>query len=240
VLYAIIGDIHGNLHALSAVLKEVRQAGVDRVLCVGDLVGYGAHPAECMQLVREMQMLTVGGNHDWAVAGKVSIQYFNADARDSVEWTREHLCEEEIKELTATDLVAITEDVTLVHSTLFAPEEFDYMQTLFDVQLSFKHLQTGICFCGHSHVPVMLLNGESVECFLTPELELSNGQQAIVNVGSVGQPRDLDPRACYVLYDSALRKVTMRRAEYDVHAASESILQAGLPITNARRLVLGR
>jgi len=240
VLYAILGDIHGNLHALRAVLEEVEDAGADRVLCVGDVVGYGAHPGECMQAVRELNALTVGGNHDWAVAGKVSIQYFNADARDSVEWTRERLSEDEIKELTATDLLAILDDVTLVHSTLFAPEEFDYMQTLFDVQLSFKHLRTGICFCGHSHVPVMLLNGESVECFLTPELTLEEGQRAIINVGSVGQPRDLDPRACYVLYDTELRKVTMRRIEYDVHAATESILQAGLPITNARRLVLGR
>jgi len=240
VLYAVLGDIHANLHALNAVLKEVRDAGVDRVLCVGDVVGYGAHPAECMQAVRELDALSVGGNHDWAVAGKVSIQYFNADARDSVEWTRERLSDDEIKELTATDLLAILDDVTIVHSTLFAPEEFDYMQTLFDVQLSFKHLQTGICFCGHSHVPVMLLNGETVECFLAPDLTLEEGQRAIINVGSVGQPRDLDPRACYVLYDTELRKVTMRRVEYDVHAASESILQAGLPITNARRLVLGR
>ncbi len=132
------------------------------------------------------------------------------------------------------------DDVTIVHSTLFAPEEFDYMQTLFDVQLSFKHLQTGICFCGHSHVPVMLLNGESVDCFLAPELVLKEGQRAIINVGSVGQPRDLDPRACYVLYDTERRRATMHRVEYDVHAASDSILQAGLPITNARRLVLGR
>ena len=238
--YAVLGDIHGNLHAFQAVLEDARAAGVDRVLCVGDVVGYGAQPAECMQIMRELKPLIVGGNHDWGVAGRVSIQYFNADARDSVEWTRDQLSEQEIAELNALDLVAISDDVTIVHSTLFAPEEFDYMQTLFDVQLSFKHLQTSICFCGHSHVPVMLLDGASVECFLAPELTLIEGQRAIINVGSVGQPRDLDPRACYFLYDSELRKVTMRRIEYDVHATSDSILSAGLPITNARRLVLGR
>jgi len=240
VLYAVLGDIHGNRQALVAVLKDAEEAGVDRVLNVGDVVGYGAEPAECMEIMRERDAVSVCGNHDWAVGGKVSIQYFNADARDSVEWTREALSAEQIEELKAAELVAVIEEVTLVHSTLFAPEEFDYMQTLFDVQLSFKHLETGICFCGHSHVPVMLLNGVSVECFLAPELELEQGQRAIVNVGSVGQPRDLDPRACYFLYDSDRRKVTMRRVEYDVHAASASILKAGLPITNARRLVLGR
>jgi len=213
VLYAVLGDIHGNRQALVAVLKDAEEAGVDRVLNVGDVVGYGAEPAECMEIMRERDAVSVCGNHDWAVGGKVSIQYFNADARDSVEWTREALSAEQIEELKAAELVAVIEEVTLVHSTLFAPEEFDYMQTLFDVQLSFKHLETGICFCG---------------------------QRAIVNVGSVGQPRDLDPRACYFLYDSDRRKVTMRRVEYDVHAASASILKAGLPITNARRLVLGR
>lgn len=240
MLYAVIGDVHGNLHALKAVLDDIAATGVEQVLCVGDIVGYGAHPAQCMEAMRELSAVTVGGNHDWGVADKVSIQYFNADARDSVDWTRQNLSDADIEELKATTLTALVEDVTLVHSTLFAPEEFDYMQTAFDVQLSFKHLETGICFCGHSHVPVMLLNGASVECFLTPELELAKGQRAIVNVGSVGQPRDLDPRASYALYDAEHRKVIMRRVEYDVHGAADSILKAGLPITNARRLVLGR
>ncbi|MFW6189417.1 MAG: metallophosphoesterase family protein [Planctomycetota bacterium] len=240
MLYAVLGDIHANLHALDAVLEDVECAGADRVVCVGDVVGYGAYPEECLERVREREMLIVGGNHDWAVAGKVPIRYFNADARDAVEWTRDHLDQPQLERLGEADLTITVDDFTLFHSTLFAPEEFDYLQTMFDIRLCFKHLQTRLGFCGHSHVPVMLVENEEIDCLLTPELELRPDRRAIINVGSVGQPRDFDPRASYVLYDDQEQRVYLRRVEYDLHSASESILQAGLPITNARRLILGR
>jgi diadenosine tetraphosphatase ApaH/serine/threonine PP2A family protein phosphatase len=240
LLYAVLGDIHANAHALRAVVADVEDAGVDGILCVGDIVGYGAFPGECMEIVRELGAITVGGNHDWAVAGRTDITYFNSDARDAVEWTREALSEEQVERLAGMPLTLDLENLTIFHSTLFAPEDFEYMQTLFDVQMSFNRLETRLGFCGHSHVPAMLCEGTPIDCMLVPELELEPERRYIVNVGSVGQPRDLDPRACYVLYDDARETVRLRRVEYDVHAASESILDAGLPITNARRLVLGR
>ncbi len=238
--YAVIGDIHGNRHALEAVLEQIEQVGVDSTLCVGDIVGYGAFPADCLHIVREIADANVAGNHDWAVAGKVDIRYFNADARDAVEWTRANMPKEEVEAVGEAPLTVTLDGLTIVHSTLFAPEEFDYMQTQFDVQLAFRHLETPIAFCGHSHVPVMLLEGSPPECLTVCDLELPSARRAIINVGSVGQPRDLDPRACYAIYDEEERKVWLNRVDYDVHAAADSVREAGLPITNARRLVLGR
>ncbi len=240
MLYAVLGDIHGNLHAFEAVMADVDQAGVDCVLCVGDVVGYGAYPAECLQAVRDMEATVVAGNHDWATVGKIGLDYFNADARDSIEWTQEALGEGELEWLSGRELVWTLDDITLVHSTLFSPEYFDYMQTLYDVRLSFEHMESHIAFCGHSHVPVMFFDGDPVDCFLEREVDVPPDRRVIINVGSVGQPRDLDPRACYGIYDTDEQKVYMRRVEYDIHSASESIVAAGLPNTNAARLVLGR
>jgi len=240
VLYAVLGDIHGNLHALEAVLEDLREAGAERVLCVGDIVGYGANPRECVAAVRGLDAEVVAGNHDWAVLDKIGIECFNADARDSVLWTRRRLQEEDFAYLDSIRLVSVLDGITLVHSSLFSPEYFDYMFTLFDVQLAFNHQQTPICFVGHSHVPAMFTATQPINCFLAPEFELEQNQKAIVNVGSVGQPRDLDPRACYVLYESERRLVRMRRVEYDVQAAADQIEAAGLPATNAARILLGR
>jgi diadenosine tetraphosphatase ApaH/serine/threonine PP2A family protein phosphatase len=240
VLYAVLGDIHANLHALEAVLDDIDEAGADRVLCVGDVVGYGAYPEECVEMLQDLDPLLVAGNHDWAVIGKIGVDYFNADARDSIEWTREQLDDGQLGYLRNKELVASVDGITLVHSTVFSPEYFDYMQTLYDVRLAFDHLQTRMCYCGHSHVPVMFRDTQPVDCFLVPEFDLDPDERIIINVGSVGQPRDLDPRACYVLHDSEEERIYMRRVEYDIHTASESIVAAGLPSTNAARLVLGR
>ncbi len=240
MLYALLGDIHSNLHALQAVLDDLEEAGVERVLCVGDLVGYGAFPNECIELTRELDPLAVAGNHDWAVVEKIGRDYFNADARDSIKWTCGQITEANRAYLNSLELVETIDDVTIVHSTLFSPEYFDYLQTLYDVKLCFDRLETSICFCGHSHVAVMFTDTQPVDCFLEPDYDVPEDRKMIVNVGSVGQPRDLDPRACYVLYDEEAGTISLRRVEYDIHAASEAIAEAGLPSTNAARLVLGR
>lgn len=238
--YGVLGDVHGNLEALSGVLADAHEAGAERLLCVGDVIGYGANPKECIDLLREHDAAVVAGNHDWAAVDKVGIEYFNADARDSIEWTREQLSDLDLEYLNRMPLVNTLDDVTLVHSSPFSPEYFDYVQTLYDVRLAFDHLRTRICFVGHSHIPVMFLNSEPVDYFLRAELDLPPDRRVIVNVGSVGQPRDLDPRACYVIWDADQGRVSVRRVEYDLHAASERMVAAGLPLTNAARIVLGR
>lgn len=240
MLYAVLGDIHGNLEALEGVLADAREAGAERILSVGDVIGYGADPRGCLAVMQEQDALMVGGNHDYAGADKFSLDYFNADARDSIEWTREQLTDEDRDLLAALPLVETVDEITLVHSSPFSPEYFDYIQTLYDVQLAFEHLQTKVCFIGHSHVPVIFLNSSPAEYFLQDEFDIPDDVEVMVNVGSVGQPRDLDPRACYVLYDSDDRQIQVRRVHYNLLSASERMVAAGLPSTNAARIVLGR
>jgi diadenosine tetraphosphatase ApaH/serine/threonine PP2A family protein phosphatase len=240
VRYAVIGDIHSNLQALRAVLDDIERVGADAILCVGDLVGYGADPSECVRLLKEREAVVVAGNHDWAVVEKIDVGYFNADARDSIEWTRQQLSEEELAYIHRLDLVEVVDEITVVHSSPFSPEYFDYIQTRYDVELAFSHLETPLCFIGHSHVPIFLVDDDPPDYFLEPEFRLPPDKDVIVNVGSVGQPRDLDPRSCYVLYDAEEKMLQIRRLDYDLHTASESMTAAGLPPTNAARIVLGR
>jgi len=240
VLYGIIGDIHSNLTALEVVLDELHEAGVDDILCLGDVVGYAAHPSECLQIVREEATAIVAGNHDWAAAGKVDTSCFNADARDSAKWTSNHLSDEQLYFLANLPLTTTVDDITLAHSTLYSPEYFDYVQTKHQARMCFERQQTSVAFVGHSHVPVIFVDDEPVKYFLRPQYTVPDDGRALINVGSVGQPRDMDPRAAYGLYDSESRTVYLRRIEYDIDSEAEAIKEAGLPSTNARRLKVGR
>jgi len=239
--YAVIADIHANLHAFEAVLDDMKTQSIDRVLCLGDIVGYGANPVECLEIVRGFDApLVVAGNHDWAVVGQVSVEYFNADARESVDWTRAQLSDEDVEYLKALELLEIDSNITIVHSNTFDPSYFDYIQTLYDVELTFQHMATRVGFVGHSHVPLMITDENDYECFLNEQHHMQPGVRLVVNVGSVGQPRDMDTRACYAVYDDEHADVCLRRVDYDVHAAAACIQEAGLPPTNAARLLLGR
>ena len=240
MLYGVIADIHGNLEAFQTVLEEIGKADIDCLICAGDVVGYAAHPSKCIEIVRNRADAVVAGNHDWAVAGKLDTSYFNSDARDAVDWTRSQLSENEISWLADLPLTVQVDGVSLVHSTLYNPEYFDYIQTLYQAELCFSRQETPMSFVGHSHVPVIFRDGQPVEYFLREEFEMGDEDRCIVNVGSVGQPRDSDPRASYVLYNSDKREVEMRRISYDVSATMEAILEANLPITNAHRLRYGR
>jgi predicted phosphodiesterase len=240
VKYGVLGDVHGNLQALEAVLAELEKESVDGILCVGDLVGYGADPRGCVDRMRETKAVVVAGNHDWGSIGKTSIEFFNADAKESILWTRESLTDGETAYLTELPLVAEMQDVTLVHGTLYFPENFDYIQTLYDAHLSFSSLKTRVCFLGHSHIPIVFFNDDPISYFLEPEIDLSLSSKTIVNVGSVGQPRDQDPRASYAIYDSEAGMVYLRRVDYDIKGAQDAIEEAGLPATNSHRLMFGR
>jgi len=240
LLYAVIADIHGNLEALQTVLDEIDKVDIDRLICAGDVVGYAAHPGRCIEIVKKRADAVVAGNHDWAVAGKVDTSYFNSDARDAVEWTRSRLSQEEISWLADLPLTEQFDGISLVHSTLYNPEFFDYIQTLYQAELCFGCQETPISFVGHSHVPVVFRDSQPVEYFLRERFQMEADDRFIVNVGSVGQPRDSDPRSSYVLFDSEKREVQFCRVPYDVSRTSEAILEADLPITNAHRLRHGR
>lgn len=238
--YGILGDIHSNLEALEAVLGEMDRQGVRKYISVGDLVGYGASPGECIRRVRGLETLVVAGNHDFAAIGKLNIDFFNAYARESAIWTRNRLTEEEKAYIRSLKLVEYVDDFTVVHSTLYSPELFEYIQTSYDAFLSFEQQETPVCFIGHSHVPVNFFKRAGVSVSLDPEIRVGGDVKVMVNVGSIGQPRDENPDAACVVYDSEEKVVRLKRIRYDVEKAARKIIENGLPEILAERLKYGR
>ncbi len=239
--YAILSDVHGNLEALSAVLADARDR-TDAVLCLGDVVGYGADPAACVDLVADTCERVVAGNHERAVTGQLALDWFNPWARTAAEWTRGQLSRDASAWLAALPLVQDLADATLVHASPASPEEWEYLVSAEDGFAAFGAFLTRVCFVGHSHVPRAWAQGSwGHDHDLRPStVSLDAGCRYIVNVGSVGQPRDRDPRAAYAVWDLDRRQVEIRRVAYDVAAARTKILRAGLPKTLAERLVEGR
>ncbi len=239
--YAILSDIHGNLEALQAVLAHAAHR-VDASLCLGDVVGYGADPEPCIEVVAERCQAVVGGNHEHAVAGLLSLDWFNPWARAASEWTRERLDDAHRAWLGALPLMREVEDATLVHASPAHPEEWEYLVSAEDGYAAFGAFATRLCFVGHSHVAGVWLQGSWGRDHWPrgQDLDLDAGCRYIVNVGSVGQPRDRDPRAAYAVWDTEARRVSFHRVSYDVRAAGTKILEAGLPKYLADRLALGR
>lgn len=238
--YAILSDIHGNLEALRAVLDDCR-ARADGLLCLGDTVGYGADPLACVELVAEHAQVIVGGNHEYGVAGRLDLGWFNRYARAAAEWTRERLDDDHRAYLAALPLVGDLGDATLVHASPAQPDEWEYLVTAEDGFAAFAHFATRWCFVGHSHTPgAWSLGSAGPEHHPgAVELRAERGRRYIVNVGSVGQPRDRDPRAAYAVWDVDAGAVEIRRVAYDVPAARRKIAEAGLPRFLADRLAAG-
>lgn len=241
--YGILGDIHANLSALKAVLESMDREGVQQLISVGDIVGYGAAPRECVALVRECNAVTVMGNHDAACIDRLDTLYFNPYARAAVQWTRGVLGKSDRAWLEGLPLVQHLEHCSVAHGTLFEPERFDYIQSTEEADPSLDVMPLPVCFVGHSHVPVTLLRLKELQgatAYTTEsEVDLSEAHRALVNVGSIGQPRDEDPRAAYAIYDSDLEKVWIKRVPYDIDFEAHRILNAGLPPVLAERLYLG-
>ena len=238
--YAIISDIHGNTEALDAVLADIGKARVDRCICLGDIVGYGAEPVECIRKIKDLGIDTVMGNHDAAAVGETPLDYFNAYAKEAVIWTAEQIGEDEGKFINGLPLKRDYEGFVIVHSTLDRPDEWGYVMDMLSARSCFERMESPLCFIGHSHVPVVFREKGSITCFPAGETVLEDDARYIINVGSVGQPRDGDSRASYGIYDTDQRNVTIRRVPYDVGGAQEKIIDAGLPGFLALRLGMGR
>lgn len=235
----IFGDIHANLPAFDAVLDAMKREGVEQMFCLGDVVGYGADAKACIDRVRELEIPIVAGNHDWAVAGRLDLEYFNPHARAAVEWTRDALTQDDLDWLRGLEPLDQVGELTLAHGTMHDPEDFEYLQTPYDAYLSFQVMKTRVGFVGHSHIPVTFLDGMPITYSIDPVLALE-GRRAIGNPGSVGQPRDEDPRAAFMVYDSEADTVSIHRTEYDIDDAAKRIIDAGLPPILADRLRVGR
>ena len=241
--YGILGDIHGNLGALEAVLEKLAGESVDCLLSVGDVVGYGAAPNECIALLREAGARVVMGNHDAAVIDRLDMTCFNQYARAAVLWTQDQLSEEDATWMASLPLTMQLDHCVVAHGTLHRPELFDYIQSTTDADASLDMLTLPVCFVGHTHVPVALLRlrDDPLRTAYTtdPEIDIAETTRALVNVGSIGQPRDEDCRAAYAVYDTEAQRVWIRRVEYDIDAEAQRIRDAGLPPMLADRLFLG-
>lgn len=238
MLFGIFGDIHSNFDALSAVVKDMKKMGVDQYCCIGDIVGYAAEPAKCIKMLKNLGCQISAGNHDYGVADKINVDDFNADAYDAIMWTKDALSDADKQFLADLPLVVNNDLFTLVHGTLHNPITFRYMINLDEAESTFKILDNKICFIGHTHIPVTFFqkNGDATYSF-DNEIDLDEWEKVIINTGSIGQPRDRDPRASYVLLDTEENRIIFRRVEYDVGNAQKKIYQSGLPRRNGDRLL---
>ena len=239
---AIFSDIHGNLEALDAVLAHPDMKSADRAVCLGDVIGYGADPSDCLARVRQRTDKILLGNHESAVAHPEELEFFNGYARTALEWTREQLSPEEIAFISALPYTHCeSADVLCVHSAPCRPHEWTYIVGLDTARPELACFTETICFVGHSHVPLAVeVDASGASRLIDFPIRLQNGSRYLVNVGGVGQPRDRDPRAAFALYDSDARIVSLRRVEYPIERAQEKIIAAGLPPFLAARLAAGR
>jgi diadenosine tetraphosphatase ApaH/serine/threonine PP2A family protein phosphatase len=238
--FAILGDIHSNLEALHTVLADAKAQGVTRYACVGDIVGYNANPVECLGIVRELGAISVRGNHDHYCSYSESLNGFHPLAADVVSWTRKQLNAEQQEFLRNLRYVAPVETFTIVHATLDMPEQWGYVFDRLEAEANFNYQTTNICFYGHTHMPLAFEKTDTIRFGLYTKLKVGLGRKYFINVGSVGQPRDGDPRAAYVIYDMVNNVVELRRLPYDIEKTQRKILDAGLPGRIAARLAQGR
>lgn len=238
--FAIFGDIHANLHALEAVLADARQHNCTHFVCMGDIVGYNAFPSQCLDLVRSLECPVVKGNHDEQASMVGDQEGFNPLAEEAMNWTRNQLSAQDKEWLRALRLQRQVRDFTIVHATLDTPHKWGYIFNQLDAAASFNYQMTSLCFIGHTHTPKAYIRDGSVRTLPFETVTLIPGKKFLVNVGSVGQPRDGDWRSAYVVFDTGSGEITLRRLEYDIEAAQKAILDAGLPKKLADRLSVGR
>jgi len=238
--FAILSDLHANLEATEAVLADARERECTHYVCLGDVVGYNANPHECLEIVQKLKCPVVKGNHDEQATLAASSRGFNALAEAAINWTRDHLMEEDKQWLRALPLTQQVGDFTIVHATLDTPEQWGYVFNSLDAIASFTYQETTVCFFGHTHVAGAFVRDETVKKVKVDQLIIEQTKKYLINVGSVGQPRDGDWRAAYCIYHVEKNVVEQRRIKYDLAAAQKKIIQAGLPHMLADRLELGR
>jgi diadenosine tetraphosphatase ApaH/serine/threonine PP2A family protein phosphatase len=238
--FAIFSDIHGNLEALDAVLADADARGPDASVCLGDFVGYGAAPNECIDRLLPRIEVAVAGNHDLAACGRIKLGYFNPDAAQAARWTTEMLTPEHLQYLHDLPYSVAWRGVRLVHSSPAEPEEWHYVFSPGDAAFEMEACVEDVCFIGHSHYPgTFELSGSNVRYTREERVDGVRGRRYLVNVPSVGQPRDGDPRAGYLLFDDEALTFEHVRLEYDIPAAMRRIRDAGLPAFLADRLQWG-
>ena len=260
MFYAILSDIHSNLEALDVVLSKCRELNVERYFCLGDIVGYNADPSECIKRIRELKECTVvRGNHDEIIGrGIVPCSKINMLARDAMLWSISRLSVDEKDWLVSNPFKVVEKelDLTVVHSCLIAPERWIYILDAEDASVYLAMQETQLCFFGHTHVPVIYENIPGIPKCKSREfyskmhsaantkseeltMAINPMRKYLINPGSVGQPRNHDNRASFMIYDSENKIIRHVLVRYDISTAQDKILSSGLPGRLARRLEFG-
>jgi diadenosine tetraphosphatase ApaH/serine/threonine PP2A family protein phosphatase len=238
----VISDVHSNLEGLSATLAHAKQSGgFEFVWALGDLVGYGPDPGPCIDLLRSLPLLALAGNHDLAAAGKIDIEEFNAYAAEAVLWTLGQLSLDQRTWLASLPSATTQGEFSLAHASLYDPV-WHYLDSPLDAALHFRHQSTVYGLVGHTHVPRVFVDVRPLPASeLLPEGSalVLDATRCVINPGSVGQPRDGDPRAAYALLDTEAKGLNFHRVDYDIAATQAKIRAAGLPDYLADRLARG-
>ena len=238
--YAILGDIHANLEALQAVLRDAQNEKVTHYACVGDVVGYAANPRECMDAIRKLDCPLVKGNHDEYASVDDDCVNFRPMAADAIRWTRKQLTDEERQWLRDLKFVRFVETFTIVHATLDMPQKWGYVMDKLAAASSFSYQSTQVCFYGHTHQPCVFIRDGVIRGGQFEKVRVEPGKKYFINVGSIGQPRDGNPLAAYAIYDMVSGVITLKRLSYDIKKTQEKIYAASLPEKCATRLEIGK
>lgn len=236
----VVSDIHSNLTALEAVLQEAA-GSFDQIWSLGDVVGYGPWPNECISLLSQYEHVAIPGNHDYAVLGRISLEDFNREARNANLWTRQQLSDSSRRYLEQLPETITVEAFTLAHGSPRSPI-WEYLFYATSARASFEHFDTPVCLVGHTHVPIIFAETADAAQVLPPQegatVVLDEGRY-IINPGSVGQPRDGDPRAAFMLLDLDQRSFTHRRVAYDIAVTQGQMRQLGFSPRLIARLDFG-
>jgi len=240
--YGFFSDVHSNLEALKAVVADFQKEKLDRIFFLGDAVGYGPDPNECTTIIDQVADVKLMGNHDYAALGLIETNLFNVYAQKSMEWTKTVLTEKSFKILSGFTMDHRFDQSYLVHSTPKEPQEWNYIFDLDDAEENFDFFNKQICLIGHSHSPVIIKKYKDRHCFLHQDTwtEIEKGFKYIINIGSVGQPRDGSNQACYLIYDTKEKKATLKRLPYDFKKTQTKMKKRGLPRFLIERLAVGR
>ena len=240
----IVSDIHGNLEAFDAVLQAA--SGYDQVWCLGDIVGYGPDPHECIQRLKSLPFVAVAGNHDWAVVNRVDLNDFTADAQEAALWTHDQLLQDDQEFLAHLPERIVLDGFTLVHGSPRHPV-WEYILQPSVARASFAYFDTPICLVGHTHVPILYAltdgrDGTRCRTHVPPQdapLPLADAPRMIINPGSVGQPRDGNPLAAYAMLDTEAQTLSFHRLDYAVEETQRKMGEHNLPPRLIARLSFG-
>jgi len=241
--FAFISDIHANLEALEAVFADADKNRVDEIICLGDIVGYGANPNECVELVSKNCPVTLLGNHDIAAINLEYTQNFNIHARIAIEWTSQTLSESNKSFLKALPVKKTKEAMTLVHSTPYEPNMWYYITSLEEAAFNFQFFNTRVCIVGHTHIPMIVtLEGDDIRGHQGKFISFKDRDmmRLLINTGSVGQPRDRDNRSCYGILDTCDESFTIRRVNYNFMKSQEKMRSIKMPEFLVTRIGEGR